>query len=230
MLQPSVSPTQDALDLFPGIAADYERWAAILSMWQDTRWRREMVGRLPKPRGGAVLDLASGTGLIVRELERRGHRVVAVDLNREMLRASDGASAPAVQAAAQSLPFASAAFEGVTFGYLLRYVPDPQEALREIARVIQPGGFAGMVEFGRPRGLAGLLWVLYTRLVLPASGAVAGAGWTRVGRFLGPNIDAFHRRYPEDALVAMWEAAGFRDVVLARRSLGGGLLMWGRRG
>lgn len=222
-------PTRDAIGLFPSIARNYERWAAILSMGQDAYWRREMVARLPAPRGGAVLDIAAGTGLITRELQRRGHQVVALDLNPEMLAGAIASRASAVQGVGQTLPFADGSFEGATFGYLLRYVPDPLETLREVARVVRPGGVVGMVEFGRPRGIAGPLWVLYTRLVLPASGLIAGLGWTRVGRFLGPNIDAFHRRHPEAALVAMWEAAGFEAVRVARRSLGGGLLMWGRR-
>jgi demethylmenaquinone methyltransferase/2-methoxy-6-polyprenyl-1,4-benzoquinol methylase len=66
-------------------------------------------------------------------------------------------------------------------------------------------------------------------MVLPVGGLVAGRGWYRVGRFLGPSIDDFAIRYPRSRLVAAWEAAGLTDVRVERMSLGGGLVMWGRK-
>jgi hypothetical protein len=86
-----------------------------------------------------------------------------------------------------------------------------------------------MVEFGRPRGGWRALWWGYTRLVLPLAGLIAGPGWYRVGRFLGPSIDGFADRYPPTNLAALWETAGLVDVRYERLSLGGGLVMWGRR-
>jgi demethylmenaquinone methyltransferase/2-methoxy-6-polyprenyl-1,4-benzoquinol methylase len=71
---------------------------------------------------------------------------------------------------------------------------------------------------------------MYTRVVLPVAGAVLGGrAWFDVGRFLGPSITGHYRRFPVDATVAAWEAAGFTDVGVRRMSLGGGLVMWGRR-
>jgi demethylmenaquinone methyltransferase/2-methoxy-6-polyprenyl-1,4-benzoquinol methylase len=101
--------------------------------------------------------------------------------------------------------------------------------MNEIARVLRPGGTVGMVEFGRPRGLWRPLWWSYTRLVLPVAGSFAGEGWYRVGRFLGPSIDDFTDRHPPERLVGIWEAAGLEGVEVVRLSLGGGLVMWGRR-
>ncbi|MGH8875706.1 MAG: class I SAM-dependent methyltransferase, partial [Acidimicrobiia bacterium] len=72
-------------------------------------------------------------------------------------------------------------------------------------------------------------WLLYTRGVLPAAGRLIGPGWAEVGRFLGPSINDFHRRYPGDALHRCWQAAGLVEVRSAQPSLGGGLLMWGRK-
>jgi demethylmenaquinone methyltransferase/2-methoxy-6-polyprenyl-1,4-benzoquinol methylase len=73
-------------------------------------------------------------------------------------------------------------------------------------------------------------WWLYTRAVLPLAGAaLGGRAWFDVGRFLGPNISEHYRRYPVPATVAAWEAAGLIDVGVRRMSLGGGLVMWGRR-
>ena len=73
-------------------------------------------------------------------------------------------------------------------------------------------------------------WWLYTRVALPLAGAaLGGRAWFDVGRFLGPNITAHYRRFPVPATVAAWQAAGLTDVGLRRMSLGGGLVMWGRR-
>jgi demethylmenaquinone methyltransferase/2-methoxy-6-polyprenyl-1,4-benzoquinol methylase len=72
---------------------------------------------------------------------------------------------------------------------------------------------------------------LYTRLVLPSAGALTGGrSWFGVGRFLGPNISGHYRRHPLAATVAMWRDAGIVDVELRLMSLGGGLVMWGRKG
>ena len=118
------------------------------------------------------------------------------------------------------------AFDIVTFGYLLRYVGDVGDCMTEISRALRPGGRVGMVEFGRPRGIWRPLWWLYTRLVLPVAGVLAGDGWPEVGRFLGPSIEEFADRYPPDQLASIWESAGLSGVRFERLSLGGGLVMW----
>ena len=218
-----------ALGLFAPIAANYERWSTLLSLGQDPRWRAEMVSRLESSSGARVLDVAAGTGLITRLLQARGHEVVSLDLSAEMLSVARRNGATAVLATAEALPFPDASFDALTFGYLLRYVSEPLAAMSELARVLRPGGVIGMVEFGQPRGAWGPWWWLYTRLGLPAAGLIAGPGWFRVGAFLGPSIEAFYRGVSDKALIALWNAAGFVDVQLARRSLGGGLLMWARR-
>jgi demethylmenaquinone methyltransferase/2-methoxy-6-polyprenyl-1,4-benzoquinol methylase len=217
-----------ARELFAPIAPTYERWARILSLGQDARWRRMMVADIDLPDGSLVLDLAAGTGSIARALQARGHRVVAVDQSAEMLGRGRFPGA-VVQAEAERLPFADETFGAVTFGYLLRYVDDVAAAMAGIVRVLRPGGVVGMVEFGRPRGPSYVAWAAYTRLALPAAGLVAGSGWRRVGRFLGPSITEFSRRFPPDRLATTWRDAGLVDVIYRRPSLGGGLVMWGRR-
>ncbi len=215
--------------IFAPIAPNYDRWSALLSLGQDPRWRAEMVTRLNAAPGSRVLDVAAGTGLITRLLEGRAHKVVSLDLSREMLGMARRRGATAVLATAEQLPFADQSFDALTFGYLLRYVPDPLGTMRELVRVLRPGGAIGMVEFGRPHSIWRPLWWLYTRIALPAAAVLAGRGWWKVGRFLGPSIDGFVERYPDTALIRLWEAAGLVDVRLARPSLGGGLLMWARR-
>ena len=72
-------------------------------------------------------------------------------------------------------------------------------------------------------------WRVYTRLVLPIAGAMAGRAWWRVGRFLGPSISRHYEAYPLAWTLDAWHAAGFIDVGVRVMSLGGGVVMWGRR-
>lgn len=223
------SQTRFAQDLFAPLAPEYERWARILSMGQDDRWRRRMIDRLGDVDGAAALDIAAGTGSITRLLVDRGASVFSLDQSIEMLGGALDRGATGVVATAERLPFPDAVFDVVTFGYLLRYVGDVEACMTEIGRVLRPSGKVGMVEFGRPRGLWRPLWWLYTRIGLPVAGLAAGKGWFRVGRFLGPSIDEFTDRYPPDDLALVWERAGFAGVTIDRISLGGGLVLSGEK-
>ncbi|MGH8924685.1 MAG: class I SAM-dependent methyltransferase, partial [Acidimicrobiia bacterium] len=104
---------------------------------------------------------------------------------------------------------------------------DPAACLTELRRVVKPGGVIGMVEFGLPSGVWRRLWDLYCGLVLPTAGRIIGGGWLEVGRFLRRSIEDFHRGNPN--LKTTWRAAGLVDVKSRRMSLGGGLVIWGRR-
>jgi demethylmenaquinone methyltransferase / 2-methoxy-6-polyprenyl-1,4-benzoquinol methylase len=195
-------------------------------MGQDGRWRAHMVRAIAPVSGDVALDIAAGTGSITRLLQQEGASVISLDQSAPMLAPAVARGATGVLASAESLPVPDARFDIVTFGYLLRYVGDVADCMTEISRTLKPGGRVGMVEFGRPRGIWRPLWWLYTRLVLPGAGLLAGVGWSEVGRFLGPNIEAFADRYPPEQLSAIWEAAGLSHVRIERLSLGGGLVMW----
>ena len=229
MPSPTRSLPQVARELFAPIAPGYERWARLLSMGQDPRWRRAMVAGLDLSAGAKVVDVAAGTGSITRLLEAREVEVVSVDQSEAMLATAVKGGATAVVSTAERLPFPNEVFDGVTFGYLLRYVDSVGGCLEELARVVRPGGVVGMVEFGRPAGVWAPAWWAYTRVVLPLAGAVIRSGWWEVGRFLGPSIDRFANTHPPAVLEAEWRAAGFEDVRVSRMSLGGGLVMWGRK-
>jgi demethylmenaquinone methyltransferase/2-methoxy-6-polyprenyl-1,4-benzoquinol methylase len=230
--------TREARDLFAPLGPTYDRYARLLSFGQDPRWRSFLVSRIPTdaPR---VLDVASGTAAVAIELARAEPRrtVVGIDQSPEMLAAGRervghaglGDRIELREARAESLPSADAEFDALTFTYLLRYVDDVPTTLRELARAVRPGGTVAMLEFGLPRGGWRPLWELYVRLGLPAAGALVSPGWGGVGRFLGPSIREFWRQWPEPRLLDAWREAGISDVRARRLSLGGGIVVWGRR-
>jgi demethylmenaquinone methyltransferase / 2-methoxy-6-polyprenyl-1,4-benzoquinol methylase len=226
--------------LFAPLPARYDRLAEILSFGQNGRWRRAMVGHLQPADGQLVLDVAAGTaGISLQLAGRLGARVVGVDLTEQMLRqgAENVATAGAthrialVAGRAEQLPFPDASFDALTFSYLLRYVADPQATLKELARVVRPGGTIASLEFLLPPSrFWRFWWRAYTAIGLPLGGLLTGGReWYSVGRFLGPSISKHYRAYPVTWTVDAWQRAGVRDVGWSAMSLGGGLVMWGTR-
>lgn len=229
-----------AQQLFASLPKRYDQLAEVLSMAQNGRWRRAMVDHIVPADPARMLDVASGTaGVAIQLATRTSSDVVGVDLTRNMLArgqenvAKDGLNERIglVAGRAEQLPFPDAAFDALTFTYLLRYVEDPQATLRELARVVKPGGAVASLEFFLPPSrFWRFWWWLYTRLLLPLGGLVTGGReWFRVGRFLGPNISQHYRTYPLSWTEDAWRTAGFDDVGTRVMSLGGGLVMWGTR-
>jgi len=228
-----VAGAVSARTLFAPLGPTYDRYAAVLSFGQDGRWRRFLVSRVNVGPGDTVLDVATGTGAVARELlARKGCTVVGLDQSSEMLeeaRRRLPSDVELVKGNAEALPFPDAAFDALTFTYLLRYVSDPGATLRELARVVRPGGTMAGLEFGVPRRPWRPLWELYVRVGLPVAGRAISRGWARVGDFLGPSIREFYERWPEERLLELWREAGIEDVRSRRLSLGGGIVTWGRR-
>ena len=237
-------PNVFARRLFAPLAGRYDRLAEILSMGQNGRWRTAMVEHITGPAlndsSGLVLDVACGPARVTRALvEATSAHVIGVDLSENMLRAGvNNISAVGLQdrvglllGRGEQLPFADATFDALTFTYLLRYVTDPAATLTELARVVKPGGAVASLEFAVPAAPCWrVAWWCYTRIILPIAGFVTGGpAWFRVGRFLGPSISSHYRKYSVDWTVAEWRNAGIEDVGTRSMSLGGGLVMWGRR-
>ena len=224
--------------LFAPLGGSYDRYSRVLSLGQDPRWRRFLVSRLDVAPGQTVLDAATGTAAVAIELARRtGCSVVGLDQSPEMLAAARlrveaaglGERIRLVEGDAQRLPFDDGSFDGLTFTYLLRYVENPGATLAELARTVRPGGTIAMLEFTVPRGLWRPAWELYVRAALPLAGRLISPGWRDVGSFLGPSIRAFWRAHPLDRLLDLWRAAGIEDVRARHLSLGGGIVVWGRK-
>jgi demethylmenaquinone methyltransferase / 2-methoxy-6-polyprenyl-1,4-benzoquinol methylase len=228
-----------ALELFAPIASSYDRWARILSLGQDPRWRSFLVGRIDAHVSDVVLDVACGTAAVALELVRRYDcTVVGIDQSAEMLdearRRVAGADAEdrieLRLGRAEQLPFPDASFDALTFTYLLRYVDDPATTLAELSRVVRPGGRIAGLEFFVPRRApVRVLWEAYVRLGLPIAGRVVSPGWGSVGRFLGGSIRDFWRLHPLESLLEAWQDAGLVDVDARVLTLGGGIVIWGRR-
>src|SRR5438874_6384743 len=129
-----------ARTLFAPLGPTYDRYAALLSLGQDPHWRRFLVSCVDVGPGDTVLDVATGTGAVARELRRqKGCTVVGFDQSAGMLaeaRRRLGPEVQLVEGSAERLPFTDASFDALTFTYLLRYVDDPAATLRELVRVV----------------------------------------------------------------------------------------------
>lgn len=236
------SPTRGNLvarRVFGGLPDRYDALAELLSFGQNARWRAALVDAIARDRPALVADVATGTaGIALAIHAATGARVVGLDLDPGMVRRGltnvRGAGVDAVSlvlARGEQLPLADRSVDALSFSYLLRYVDDPGRTIAELARVVRPGGTVASLEFAVPtEPFWRWAWWAYTRAVLPAAGLLTGGlPWFEVGRFLGPSISEHYRRYPLPWTVDAWENAGIREVSVRRMSLGGGVVMWGRR-
>jgi demethylmenaquinone methyltransferase / 2-methoxy-6-polyprenyl-1,4-benzoquinol methylase len=231
--------TRHARALFAGLPSSYEWLGAFTSFGQDPRWRRFMISRLDVDPAARVLDVATGTSAVAREVVRRTRAsVVGLDQSEQMVRQGRGRVERAgmgdrvsfVLGQAERLPFPDSSFEALTFAYLLRYVDDVGGTLRELARVVRPGGAMAGLEFHVPWGrVRHPLWLAYTRGVMPVAGRVVSRAWWDAFRFLGPSISEFYRLVPLEEQLALWRIAGISDARARVMSFGGGVVVWGTK-
>ena len=152
------------------------------------------------------------------------------EARRRLLLSAETKRVRLVEAPARELPFEDATFDGLTSAYLLRYLDDLPAGLRELARVLRPGATAALLDFGVPPGaLPRQAWNLYVDVGLPVLGRAISPGWHEVGRFLGGSIRDFHERWPLPSLLTAFREAGFDAPSARRLSLGGCVVIWGRR-
>jgi demethylmenaquinone methyltransferase/2-methoxy-6-polyprenyl-1,4-benzoquinol methylase len=235
----ATSSSEQAKALFAPLASTYDRYARLLSLGQDPRWRRFLVSRIEAGPGDTVLDVATGTAAVAIELTKRtGAHIVGLDQSPQMLavarehvaRAGLDGQVELVRGSAESLPFADGSFDALSFTYLLRYVADPGATMKELARVVRPGGVVASLEFALPpRPLPRAAWELYVRAGLPLAGALLRNGWDEVGRFLGPSIRGYYASGGLKRTLDLWLEAGIGELHYKLLSLGGGVVIWGRR-
>lgn len=163
---------REVAEMFDGVARRYDRTNTVLSLGLDALWRRRTRQCLQLQPGQRVLDLAAGTGVSTRELQRVGADAIACDFSLGMLRAGKSnrsrRSVPFVAGDGMHLPFADATFDAVTISFGLRNIANAPMALREMLRVVRPGGRLVVCEFSRPVFLPfRLVYMNYLMRALP---------------------------------------------------------------
>jgi demethylmenaquinone methyltransferase/2-methoxy-6-polyprenyl-1,4-benzoquinol methylase len=204
--------------MFDRIAPVYDAMNRVMTAGLDGRWRR-LTAEAVVDADDSVLDACCGTGDLALAAERAGGRVTGVDFSEPMLdRARRKSAAVAwVRGDLLDLPFPAESFDVVTIGFGLRNIPDMEAGLREVARVLRPGGRLGCLEITRPRGVLRPFFRLWFDGLVPLAGKLlpGGAAYSY--------LPASVRRFPgpEDLADAMGRA-GFGYV--RWRLLGGGIV------
>ena len=207
-------------EMFGAIAPRYDILNHVLSLnidrlwWWRTAQRFDGILRNPNER---VLDLCCGTGDMTFALERRaqdGAKIVGADFAHPMLQRAAGKSGKRekqlqwIEADALQLPFTNAAFGLVTSAFGFRNLADYDAGLREILRVLRPGGECGILECSEPAGWLGPIYRVYFRHVLPKIGT-ALSGVNGPYSYLPASVERFPKA-PE--MLARMRAAGFREA------------------
>lgn len=215
--------------MFGRIAPRYDLLNRLLSAGIDRRWRAALVAQMGELTGRVLVDSCCGTGDLTLALERAGARVVGVDFTPQMLALARGkrrgSSGLFVGGDALRLPIATRVADGSSIAFGIRNVADRLQGLRELARVVRPGGRVLVLEFSSPPGrVLGALYRLYFTRVLPRIG-----GWISGDRGAYRYLPDTVLRWPSpDELRAEMESVGL--VECGYRLLSGGIacLSWGR--
>ena len=168
-------------DMFASIARRYDTANEVLSLGIHKGWRRAAVHLSGAAPGQRVLDCATGTGDLALEFKRAvgpAGEVIGTDFCAEMLESAPAKAAKAALAVkfavadALALPYADSQFDVASIAFGIRNVDDPLLCLREMARVVKPGGCVVVLEFGQPRGPFGAVFRAYSRGVMPVVGGL----------------------------------------------------------
>jgi demethylmenaquinone methyltransferase/2-methoxy-6-polyprenyl-1,4-benzoquinol methylase len=202
--------------MFDAIAPTYERVNAVASLGRDRYWRREMVRLAEVHPGDVLLDVACGTGDVARTFAGasvRPHRIVGADFSVPMLHRA--ASRPIdrgtfCQADALGLPLADASVSIVTCAFGIRNFQDLGCGLREMSRVLRPGGRAVILEFTVPTTpILRHLYLVYFRRILPMAATMISRDRTGAYRYLPESVLSFQG---SDEITSALKAAGFDEV------------------
>jgi demethylmenaquinone methyltransferase/2-methoxy-6-polyprenyl-1,4-benzoquinol methylase len=217
-VQSGTLPPDAVRTMFDRIAPVYDLMNRVMTAGLDGRWRR-LTAQAVVGRGDRVLDACCGTGDLALADERAGGRVVGLDFSERMLERArrKSGSVEWVRGDLLELPFEDASFDAATVGFGVRNVADLERSLRELRRVLRPGGRLGILEITTPRGPLRLFYRLWFDAIVPLLGKLlrGGSAYTY--------LPASVRRFPAPGdLAALLERAGFGDVSF--RLLAGGIV------
>lgn len=206
-------------DMFDAIAPRYDLLNRLLSLGIDRRWRTFAVGRLNIPPGGRVLDVATGTGDVALEIASRtpdSVMIVGEDFTQGMLvhglekiaKSPFGHRISLINAPCEAMPHPSGIFDGVTIAFGIRNVVDRLAGLREMRRVLKPGGRAVILEFSNPRSrFFKSLYYFYFRRILPFIGGLLSR--RSAYQYLPDSVLEFP---DQESFKALMAEAGFADL------------------
>jgi len=211
-------PAEGVRTMFDRIAPVYDAMNRTMTAGLDRRWRR-LTAETVVRRGDRVLDACCGTGDLAIADAAAGGEVTGLDFSGPMLERARR-KAPElewVRGDLLALPFADGSFDGATVGFGVRNVEDLERALRELRRVLRPGGRLGILEITRPRGPLSVFYRVWFDAVIPLMGKLipGGSAYTY--------LPASVRRFPgPEELASLMHGCGFGDV--RYRLLAGGIV------
>lgn len=216
--------------MFDAIADRYDLMNRVMTFGQDQRWRRFVVECAGTPEHGWVLDLATGTGDIAALFRKTypGCRIIGADFSVNMLKEAGkrfGSRDFHWQVCdANALPFDSDVFQAVTFGYLLRNVDDSLHVLREVYRVLAPGGTVVCLDTTPPSKSIIYPFVrLYLKYGIPLLGRILADDEAAYAYLTGSTMD-FHNA---QQLAELFAEAGFVEVGFKKFMIGTIGVHWG---
>jgi demethylmenaquinone methyltransferase/2-methoxy-6-polyprenyl-1,4-benzoquinol methylase len=223
-------------EMFTSIAPRYDLLNHLLSFNVDRMWWKKTARRfaavLSRPDAN-VLDLCCGTGdmtfALLRQAGKSAGRILGADFSHAMLQRagakSSGTGLRWIEADALRLPFSDEKFDLVTSAFGFRNLADYDAGLREIVRILRPGGECGILDFGEPRGVVGKFYRIYFKRVLPVIGTMI-SGVRGPYAYLPSSVERFPE--PKEMLERM-RVAGFSEVSWTPYTFGIAGLYWGRK-